>query len=73
MKVGADKYFFGIAKVGTKGQIVIPKDARDKYNISAGDNVLVLGDEKMGLWIATADVFDKAAPGALAELIRRGV
>ncbi len=73
MKVGENKYFFGIAKVGTKGQIVIPKAARDKYNISAGDNVLVLGDETMGLWIATADVFDKTVPGALADLVRRGI
>ncbi|MBQ7227902.1 MAG: AbrB/MazE/SpoVT family DNA-binding domain-containing protein [Clostridia bacterium] len=70
MKIGDDKHFFGIAKVGTKGQIVIPKEARDKYDIRPGDNLLILGDEKGGIWIATADSFDKLAPGALAQIVK---
>ncbi len=72
MKVGEDKYFFGLAKIGTKGQIVIPKEARDKYNMRSDDHVLVLGDEKSGIWIASADVFDKLAPGALAQIVKGG-
>lgn len=72
MKVGEDKYFFGLAKIGSKGQIVIPKEARDKYNMQAGEYVLVLGDEKSGVWVTTADAFDKVAPGALAHIIKSG-
>ncbi len=45
-----DKYI-GIAKVGEKGQIVIPKEARDMFNIKPGDTVAVLGDKKKGIAI----------------------
>ena len=40
------KYIFGVVKVGDRGQIVIPKDAREIYGIKAGDSLLVLGDSK---------------------------
>ncbi len=73
MKVGENRYFFGLAKIGAKGQIVIPKEAREKYNMHSGDHVLVLGDETSGIWIASADVFDKMAPGALAQIVKGGL
>jgi len=37
--------------VGTKGQIVIPAEARELFGIRPGDTLLVLGDEKQGLAI----------------------
>ena len=40
------KYIFGVVKVGDKGQIVIPKDARKIYNIQPGDTLMMLGDQK---------------------------
>ena len=40
------KYIFGIVKVGDKGQIVIPKDARKLYDIQPGDTLMLLGDQK---------------------------
>ncbi len=43
------KYMFGTAKVGERGQIVIPKEARDVIGIKPGDTLLVLGDTKQGL------------------------
>ncbi|MBG9980376.1 AbrB/MazE/SpoVT family DNA-binding domain-containing protein [Facklamia sp. DSM 111018] len=43
------------AKVGTKGQIVIPKEAREIFSIQPGDNVLILGDEKKGLAILNGE------------------
>ena len=39
------------ATVGEKGQIVIPKQARDIFNIKPGDTLLILGDENRGLAI----------------------
>lgn len=42
------KYMFGVVKVGERGQIVIPAEARKVFNIKAGDALLVLGDTKKG-------------------------
>ena len=55
------KYIFGICKVGEKGQIVIPKEARDVFNIKPGDSLLLLGDEKKGLAIVKTEVFQSVA------------
>lgn len=41
-----NKYVFGIVKVGERGQVVIPKHAREVYNIKPGDRLLAVGDEK---------------------------
>lgn len=43
------KHLFGVVNVGEKGQIVIPKRARDVFGIKAGDRLIVLGDEQQGL------------------------
>lgn len=51
------KYIFGVVKVGDKGQIVIPRDARKKYDIKPGDALLILGDEK-GMALIKTQVFD---------------
>lgn len=45
------KFFFGTVVVGECGQIVIPKEARDIFNINTGDKLLILGDEERGLGI----------------------
>jgi len=45
------KHAFGIVTVGDKGQIVIPAKARKVFNIKAGDQMLVLGDEEQGIAI----------------------
>lgn len=45
------KYVFGIVKVGERGQIVIPKHAREVFDIKSGDKLLVVGDIKRGLGI----------------------
>ena len=41
-----DNHLFGKVKVGERGQIVIPKEARDKFNIKPGDSLVVFGKEK---------------------------
>lgn len=50
------KHIFGLVKVGEKGQIVIPRDARKLFNIKPGDSLLILGDEKQGIAIVKPDV-----------------
>ncbi len=57
MQVENDKYFFGICKVSERGQIVIPKEAREVFNIKAGDSLLLLGDKKKGLALIKGEVF----------------
>lgn len=51
--------YVGVCKVGEKGQIVIPKNARDMFDINPGDTVIILGDKKKGLAIVKADFFDE--------------
>ncbi len=48
------KHIFGVVKVGEKGQIVIPKKARDVFDIKAGDGLVILGDEEQGIAIIKA-------------------
>ena len=45
------KHIFGMVKVGDKGQIVIPAEARKIFDINPGDNLIVLGDESQGIAI----------------------
>ncbi len=59
------KHLFGVVTVGDKGQIVIPAKARKMFRISAGDELVVLGDETQGLAIMKAQQFL-----AIAEAIR---
>ena len=51
------KHLFGTVTVGERGQIVIPKQARELFGIEAGDALLVFGDEEQGLAILKADEF----------------
>ena len=45
--------------VGTKGQIVIPKEAREIFGIQPGDTLLLLGDEQMGIAIPPKQTFER--------------
>lgn len=55
------KHIFGSVKVGERGQIVIPKEARDVFGIKPGDILLVLGDEARGILIVKADAMKEFA------------
>ena len=50
--------FVGISKVGEKGQIVIPKEARDMFQINPGDSVIVLCDKSRGIALLKADAIE---------------
>ena len=58
MQTEKDKYLFGVVRVGEKGQIVIPKEAREVFGIEAGDSLLVLGDTTKGLALVKTQIFD---------------
>lgn len=53
---GNARRVFGTAKVGDRGQIVIPKEARDLFNIRPGDTLLILGEEDTGLIVSRPEV-----------------
>lgn len=62
------RHVFGTVKVGEKGQIVIPKDARAQFNIQPGDTLLVLGDDRHGLIVTRPDVIEDVAAQILDHL-----
>lgn len=49
------------ATVGEKGQIVIPKQARELFKIKPGDTLILLGDEKRGIAIPPKTMFSEFA------------
>lgn len=51
------KHVFGTVKLGERGQIVIPKKAREIFNICPQDSLLVLGDEAQGIALVKQDKF----------------
>ena len=59
MKQVNDDRFIVSVKVGPKGQITIPKEARNMFDIKEGETLMVIGDKKRGIAILKADVFYK--------------
>ena len=66
MKAPKGKYAW-TATVGEKGQIVIPKQAREVFDIKPGDTLVLLGDEKRGIAIPPKSQFE-----SLYEIIYGG-
>ena len=62
------KHLFGVVTVGDKGQIVIPAKARKLFDISPGDQMVILGDETQGLALIKSENFLTRA-----DLIRKGI
>ena len=58
------------ATVGEKGQIVIPKQAREIFSINPGDTLILLGDEKRGIAIPPKNTFDKFTKQIFEEDIK---
>ena len=50
--------YVGICKVGEKGQIVIPKEIRNIFNIQTGDSIIVLCDKDKGIALIKADAIE---------------
>jgi len=62
------RHLFGTVKVGEKGQIVIPKDARTQFGIAPGDTLLLLGDDRLGIIVTRPDVLKDVADQILDEI-----
>ena len=58
---GNAKRVFGTAKVGDRGQIVIPKEARELFGIHPGDTLLIVGEENTGLIVSRPEVLSDLA------------
>ena len=59
---------FGTAKVGDRGQIVIPKEARELFGIQPGDTLLILGDAETGLIVSRPEVLNNLADQLLNQM-----
>lgn len=54
--IGQDRFIVSV-KVGPKGQITIPKEAREMFDIQEGETLMVLGDKSRGIVILKAEAF----------------
>ena len=52
---------FGTARVGDRGQIVIPKEAREFFGIEPGDTLLILGKNETGLIVTKPETLSNLA------------
>lgn len=59
---------FGTAKVGDRGQIVIPKEARELFGIHPGDTLLILGEAETGLVVTRPEVLNDLASELLSNV-----
>ena len=58
---GKAQRVFGTAKVGDRGQIVIPKEAREFFGIEPGDTLLILGKSETGLIVTRPETLNDLA------------
>ena len=65
---GNSRRVFGTAKVGDRGQIVIPKEARELFKIRPGDTLLILGEEETGLIVSRPEVLSDIANQVFASM-----
>jgi AbrB family looped-hinge helix DNA binding protein len=65
---GKSRRVFGTAKVGDRGQIVIPKEARELFKIRPGDTLLILGEEETGLIVSRPEVLSDIANQVFASM-----
>ena len=56
MKQTSDDRFIVSVKVGPKGQITIPVEARNMFDIKEGDTLMVMGDKEKGIALLKADL-----------------
>ena len=60
--------FVGISKVGEKGQIVIPKEVRQMFDIQPGDSLVVLCDKEKGIALIKAEAIESF----MSQILNKG-
>ena len=64
------RHMFGLVKIGEKGQILIPKEAREMFGLEAGDTLVLMADKKRGIALqqsaVLAEITDAIFRGAEA-------
>ena len=63
MKNIQEDRFIVSVRVGPKGQITIPKQAREMFNIKEGDTIMVMGDKNRGIALIKDDAFYQMMDG----------
>ena len=64
-----DRFIVSV-KVGEKGQIIVPKEAREMFNISPGDTLMFLGDKERGIaLIKSDDVYELMSKGVIGKWV----
>ena len=68
MKNTSKDRFIVSVKVGEKGQIIVPKEAREMFDIKPGDTLMVLGDKERGLALMKSDdVYELMSKGVIGK------
>ena len=60
---------FGTAKIGEKGQIVIPKEAREEFGLTPGDVVLIVGGKGKGIGVMKSNSMDEIISKTFSEIL----
>ena len=66
---GNSQRVFGTAKVGDRGQIVIPKEAREFFGIEPGDTLLILGKSETGLIVTRPETLNHLAEQGIPVIV----
>ena len=59
--------YIGVCKVGEKGQIVIPKEARNMFDINPGDSIVLLCDKEKGMALVKSNVIEDLTETILSK------
>ncbi|MBQ6117579.1 MAG: AbrB/MazE/SpoVT family DNA-binding domain-containing protein [Oscillospiraceae bacterium] len=63
-----DRFFMSSVKLGPKGQIVIPKEAREMFGLEPGDNLILLADVKRGIALQTVETMNPMMRKAFSNM-----
>ena len=67
--ISKDRFIVSV-KVGEKGQIIVPKEAREMFDIKPGDTLMVLGDKERGLALMKSDdVYELMSKGVIGKWV----